>query len=197
MTKPSQELLCLQFFPHLLHIAGGRTGVAADAADVDAVDAVDAVDPAEAFIQTHELRPRRHVGHGHGRVPRVGHWHWASGSGGATWENCLGIRRLGHSGRSIPEVGKNTTWFTPVTQQRYYIYGISTVRFMENGWIWVKSSPLPTPLLPPKKRTPRFSPKALAKNKVGPAARPCADATPQCKLRSYHTWKSLFIGTLW
>ena len=109
MTKPSQELLCLQFFPHLLHIAGGRTGVAADAADVDAVDAVDAVDPAEAFIQTHELRPRRHVGHGHGRVPRVGHWHWASGSGGATWENCLGIRRLGHSGRSIPEVGKNTT----------------------------------------------------------------------------------------
>ena len=91
MTKPSQELLCLQFFPHLLHIAGGRTGVAADAADaadVDAVDAVDAVDPAEAFIQTHELRARRHVGHGHGRVPRVGHWHWASGSGGATWENC-------------------------------------------------------------------------------------------------------------
>lgn len=73
MTKPSQELLCLQFFPHLLHIAGGRTGVAADAADAAGVDAVDAVDPAEAFIQTHELRPRRHVGHGHGRVPRVGH----------------------------------------------------------------------------------------------------------------------------
>ena len=138
MTKPSQELLCLQFFPHLLHIAGGRTGVAADAADaadVDAVDAVDAVNPAEAFIQTHELRARRHVGHGHGRVPRVGHWHWASGSGGATWENCTDESDdWGIAEDRFPKwVPEHHLIYPSNTTHIIYIYGISKVRFVENG----------------------------------------------------------------